>query len=1248
MSTVNRKWLSMLLAYIIVIASLIPYQSQVAEAAETTDVQPPFSWDNASVYFTMTDRFKDGNSSNNSSYGRVQTDATGKNIGTFQGGDIKGLTQKLQDGYFTDLGINAIWITAPYEQIHGWVGGGSGGDFAHYSYHGYYALDYTEMDKNMGTVEEMREFVDLAHSQGIRIVMDVVMNHAGYATLKDMEQYNFGARTINSSWTPSSGQTWHTYNDFVDFTNSTAWAGWWGNWVRAGIGGYTACGGDEKTQCLSGLPDFKTELTSSIGAANILSTKWAQETTGFTNWIVPAAANLRQNLNLSPADSISKWLAAWVQEFGIDGFRVDTAKHVDMSVWSKLKSDANTALTTWRQNNPTKPGANWTDNFWMTAEVWGHGVGKSAYFSNGFDSVINFAFQDSNMSSLEGTYSSYAAAINSDPTFNVLSYISSHDTKLYNRSNLLQAGTALMLLPGGVQIFYGDETARPFGDTGSDPYQGTRSFMNWSSINTTVLSHWQKLGQFRNNHLSVGAGSHAQIAASPYTFSRTYNKNGIQDSVVVVTGATGTVQVNVSSVFDDGATVRDAYTGNSVIVSDGKAVFTAHANGVILIEQTAPSKLPSVSISPSSGTFKTETLALTLAVSKASSGKYTLDGSDPQLGTTYTSGTQLTIGQDMAFNESKTIKLFAENEFGTSVRTYTFTKKDPNAPLTIHFKKPDSWGAPQLYFYETSPVIAEPLWAASPAMTSEGGSWYKYTFTGLDSVRVIFKDSSGHQTPGVNAAGILISQESWYSDQLYDHNPEVADTVAPTVPTALSSTAHTDTTVSLAWTASTDNVGVAGYQIWKDGIQTGTSTTPSYTATGLTALTAYSFTVKAYDAAGNVSEASVPVSVTTAEPSPGNTVTIYYKQGYTTPYIHYKLNGVWTALPGVAIPAAEITGYNKISINIGTAIQLEVAFNNGSGTWDSRGGLNYIFPAGTSTFSAGTITSGAPDSQAPTAPTALQSTGKTSSTVTLSWTASTDNVAVTAYDIYQGSTKLGSTTGTVYTYTATGLSSNTSYTFTVKARDGAGNVSEASSPLTVKTENGNKATIYYKRGYSTPYIHYQPIGGAWTTSPGVAMPASDIAGYNVITIDLGTATGLNVAFNNGSGTWDNKGGQNYQFPVGTSTFVAGTITAGLPQADSLTFNVTVPAGTADSDVYLTSTLNSWAPADANYKLTKNTDGTYSIKIDAASGTTIQYKFTKGAWTNVEVASSGVDIANRSITPTGGAQVVAITIARWKS
>jgi hypothetical protein len=258
--------------------------------------------------------------------------------------------------------------------------------------------------------------------------------------------------------------------------------------------------------------------------------------------------------------------------------------------WKQLSDAGTAALKKWRLNNPTKPGATWTDEFWMTAEVFGLGVGVNNYHTNGgFDSTINFGFQiePSYMNQIDETYSQYAKLINGDPSKNALSYISSHDTSLYDRKNLYNGGTALLLAPGGVQIFYGDETARQLGQSGSDKDQGTRSAMNWNAFSPKLLAHWQKLGTFRNNHRAIGAGSHQKLADAPYTFARTYNKNGIKDQVIVVLGGKGNVTVRTTGVFADGTIVRDHYTNRIATVSAGKLTIQTGTTGVTLLEEVA-------------------------------------------------------------------------------------------------------------------------------------------------------------------------------------------------------------------------------------------------------------------------------------------------------------------------------------------------------------------------------------------------------------------------------------------------------------------------------------------------------------------------------------------------------------------------------------------------------------------------------------------------------------------------------------
>ncbi|CAH0119725.1 MULTISPECIES: glycosyl hydrolase family 18 protein [unclassified Paenibacillus] len=201
------------------------------------------------------------------------------------------------------------------------------------------------------------------------------------------------------------------------------------------------------------------------------------------------------------------------------------------------------------------------------------------------------------------------------------------------------------------------------------------------------------------------------------------------------------------------------------------------------------------------------------------------------------------------------------------------------------------------------------------------------------------------------------------TDMMYQKftQPTAPDTEPPTAPSGLAVTGQTSASVSLSWAASTDNVGVTGYEVYANGAAAPSTTTTgatSATVIGLAPNTTYSFTVKARDAAGNVSAASGAVSATTA---------------------------------------ADV-----------------------------------------------------PDAEPPTAPSGLTVTGKTSTSVSLAWTASADNVGVAAYDVYRDGALAGTTTSTAYT--ASGLAPGTTYVFTVKARDAAGNVSADSNALSVTTD----------------------------------------------------------------------------------------------------------------------------------------------------------------------------------------------------
>lgn len=551
-----------------------------------------FTWDNVNAYFVLTDRFYNGDTTNDHSYHRKNGLSGDENVATFHGGDIAGLTQKLD--YFDKLGVNAIWITAPYEQAHGWVGGKNGA-FPHYAFHGYYTLDWTSMDQNMGTVEDLRTFVNACHSKGIRVIMDVVMNHVGYNNTQDMVTFSYGyTEHKEDGWLAKTGGKWEA-NDTVKWENPYWDSTWFGPWIRSF--GYAS--GSEYGGSCGGLPDVKTELTSSVGMAPVLVKKWNKVDSDDykAKYYNPSVANAdwngysgdyRTDRNIAPADYQVVWLSAWVRELGIDGFRCDTAKHVEPFRWGQLKVACEAALEAWRNdsskdktyNGADTGAADWDESFWMTGECfgWTSTAGQGDYYTTGkFDSMINFSF---NGAAGSGTSSSYPSSntwesylnINKNGDSdengnrnNVLTYVSSHDTRLCRASNQSEVGTMLTLLPGGVQIYYGDETSRPLAYTGcGDTDMMTRGDFNWSAAAGETAKHWGKVGTFRKFNPAVGAGTGSAT-------KRTYSGPAGESKVAIGIGGSS---VDVKDLFTDGTTVYNWYDGASATVSGGKVAFT--------------------------------------------------------------------------------------------------------------------------------------------------------------------------------------------------------------------------------------------------------------------------------------------------------------------------------------------------------------------------------------------------------------------------------------------------------------------------------------------------------------------------------------------------------------------------------------------------------------------------------------------------------------------------------------------------
>lgn len=798
-----------------------------------SSVDTPFSWDNVNMYFVITDRFNNGDKSNDHSYGRSGTSSSvpssykstfesvagsyassgekdagsyESRVGTFHGGDLKGLTDYIDNGYFDALGTNAIWITAPYEQVHGAV---FAGGMKHYAYHGYYALDYTEVDGNMGTAEDLEKFIDTAHEHGIRVVFDIVMNHSGYPDSYTIAEY-YGANSelLTSKWQQSyfgeseSSYTWEwdysTKNSEHGALNYTsAWNNSWftTSWQRMMAGrygdGYTADeGGDELTYCSSGLPDFKTEDSSGKSLPDILSRKWEKEgqlkeKTAETNAML-SACGYGQIGSASVKQYLVAWLSNWVREYGVDGFRCDTAKHVTIDCWKDLNTQCDKALKEWRSNNPDKPGAQWTDDFWMTGEVFGQGLSMNyggVDYSQAFDSLINFTFQGvagQKGSALEATYSSYATYCNSGSNQNALSYVSSHDKGIGARG--ASVGTALLLCPGGVQTYYGDETSR---QTGAGGEHGSRSQMTWND--KACLSNWQKVGRFRRNHIAVGAGQHKKISDSPYTFSRTYKgkatvgsetKTDFEDKVVVsLPGSAGTYDVDVSSVFEDGTVLVDSHSGEEYTVEGGKVSATCDSNGVILLGEPTEEPVAKAKVSASvtsgtvkEGTYSDDTITVKLTAQNVKDATYAINDCEV---VDFTDSAEITIGADTAYEEITKIKVegtsATDNEKVSKEFTYQRSKEPTvgvaSEGLYVRVKASDFDKAPQIYAYSGTGETATEYTSAWPGDSMEldsSGEYYVYNKADVTSEVMVIVHSyiaSKEDTPAWRSSADMVDPD---------------------------------------------------------------------------------------------------------------------------------------------------------------------------------------------------------------------------------------------------------------------------------------------------------------------------------------------------------------------------------------------------------------------------------------------------------------------------------------------------------
>lgn len=469
-----------------------PAGSAAAETARPVTVQPHESWSDAVLYFVVVDRFADGDKDNNNGVDRGAK-------GTFHGGDLRGLRQQLDE--LADLGVTALWITPVVENIPGFV---TGAGFPDWGYHGYWADDFYAMDPRFGSEEELKALIDDAHARGIEVLLDVVYNHAGYDSR---------------------------------YTKDPRFKGW----LRTeGLG---TCGQDDITSCVSGLPDFKTEMPE-------------------------------------VADYLLKAQIERAQRTGLDGFRLDTVKHVTHEFWQEHRRRVNAELG---------------EGFFLIGEVWG-GDAQSLdpwFAGDEMDAGFDFSFQGSVLGWVQGrgrtvAFDRYLKSREKVRAGYLLSpYLSSHDVpgalfQLGGDRALFRLAAILQLTAQGVpMIYYGEEVSRPGGD-----WPDNRSDMPWGDRkiqpgagkprDEDLRADYKKLIAIRRAHKALSRGPHTSLSSDGDLLVFLRRDVASRDAVVVAVNRgtqPATASFEAPAEWGD-APVKDEWTGEEVPRSGGRIEIT--------------------------------------------------------------------------------------------------------------------------------------------------------------------------------------------------------------------------------------------------------------------------------------------------------------------------------------------------------------------------------------------------------------------------------------------------------------------------------------------------------------------------------------------------------------------------------------------------------------------------------------------------------------------------------------------------
>jgi alpha-amylase len=479
-----------------------PGESTVSAGGSSgpVSVAPQRDWSDAIIYFVLVDRFADGDKTNNQNVQR-------NNPGGWHGGDIDGLIEQLDE--IADLGATAIWINPVQLQIaspmfaSGPPQTGTQNGFEHWGFHGYWMDNFTVLDPQFGDEADLARLVKEAHARGIKVLLDVVYNHAGYGARYEVDPQFKG-------------------------------------WIRRKP---VDCAADPLTCQVGGLPDFVTEK---------------QEVRDYL---------FDANIGIA-------------ERTGLDGFRLDTVKHIDHPFW---------------QAHRDRTRAQAGDDFFLLAEVWGGDARVlDEYFeSDEMDAGFDFSFRGNCRGFVEGKGRTIAYAAYLEKRhrvrdgYHLAHYLSSHDEPMFFHElgfdeDKFRLCVGLQMTSLGIPvIYYGEEVGRdgtvwptnrndmPWGDRPIRPGKGI-------DRKESLRDFYKKMISIRRAHPALSRGDYARLSweGDLLIFQRTDQATG---EAVIVAVNRGDTEASAAVGAPAGwpVTVRETMTGQQVPVAGGKLAASA-------------------------------------------------------------------------------------------------------------------------------------------------------------------------------------------------------------------------------------------------------------------------------------------------------------------------------------------------------------------------------------------------------------------------------------------------------------------------------------------------------------------------------------------------------------------------------------------------------------------------------------------------------------------------------------------------